>query len=265
MASSASASLWASLIKKEFRQVWRSFRLPGLCLTLLSLAIMDPLASKYMGEIIARFAQGITIIVPPPTAEQAMETFLGDVGELGLLAVIAITMGSVASEKASGVSAFVVTKPVSRLTYVLAKYAVLAAGVAAGIGGSAAVAYLYTWTLLGPVQSSRACLATLAMASYAELVMTVTFSASMALPGSLAAGGMGLASMFLMGIAGSLLRGTRIGPYMPSALVGGATSLLRGLGQAGLVDALMKPLASAAALGILLWVLGFRKFQRLAL
>jgi len=252
-------------MKKEFRQAWRSFRLPGLCLTLLFLAIMDPLASKYMGEIIARFAQGITIIVPPATAEQAMETFLSDVAELGLLVVIAVTMGSVASEKASGVSAFVVTKPVSRLTYVLAKYTILAAGIAAGIGGSAAVAYLYTWTLLGAVQLGRACLATLAMASYAELIMTVTFSASMALTGSLAAGGAGLASVFLLGIAGSLLRGTRIAPYIPSALAGSASSLLRSYGQAGLADVLLKPMASAAALGVLLWTLGFRKFKRLAL
>ncbi len=220
------------LLTKELRQAWRSFRLPALYLALLFLAIMDPLSTRYMGELLRKFATGITIVVPPPSAEMAVGSFIGDIVEIGLLIVIAITMGAVAGEKASGVATFVVTRPVSRRAYVLAKYCVLAAGLAAGIAASVALASLYSWTLIGPVPASRVALAAVAVGLYAELIMSATFAASMVAGSPLAAGGTGLAFMLAAGILGSLLSRSAVGPWLPTALMGNANLLLTGVSNA---------------------------------
>lgn len=253
------------LVKKEFRQVWRSFRLPALYLILLFLAVLDPLSSRYMGEIIQRFAQGMTIIVPPPSAEQAIGSFIGDIVEVGLLVIIAITMGSVAGEKAAGVTAFIVTRPVSRRSYILAKLGVLAVGIAAGITASVTVAWLYTWTLIGPLPASRVALAALSVGMYAELVMVATFTASMVLPGALAAGGAGLAVVIVLGIAGGVLGKSAVGPYLPSALTGNAGLLLGGAAPGKVASLLLKPGMTSVLLGAVLLGAGLARFRRLDL
>lgn len=255
----------ATLVMRELRQSWRSFRLPAFYLTLLFLAIMDPLTTRYMGEILERFAQGMTIIVPPPSAEQALATFIGDIVEIGLLVVIAITMGSVAGEKVSGVTAFMVTKPVSRRAYISAKLAVLGGAVAGGIATSVLLAWLYTWSLIGPVPGPRVALAALSIGLYAELIMAATFSASMVLPGTLSAGAAGLGTMVVLGVTGAVLGASGIGPYLPSALMRNASLLLAGTTEAGAASLLLKPGLTAVALGALLLAVGFARFKKLDL
>lgn len=247
------------LLRKETRQAWRAFRLPALYLTLLFLAIMDPLSTRYMGEILQKFATGVTIVVPPPSAEMAVGSYIGDLVEIGLLVIIAISMGAVANEKSTGVAAFMVTKPVSRGAYVASKYVVLSLGIALGVAGGVLIASLYTWTLIGPVGVSAVTLAAIAICLYAEMIMTVTFAASMVSSGALAAGGVGLGFMILTGIAGALLGQTSAGPYLPSALIGNANRLLSGASSASL---LLKPgLTAVSVSAASLWA-GFAKFKR---
>jgi len=208
-----------TLVRREIRQNWRTFRLPALYLIFLFLAVTDPLVTKYMGEILARSAHGITVIVPPPSPSQAMIQFLGDFIELGALVIIAITMGSVAGEKASGVTSFMLTKPVSRKSYIVAKILVLGGGAALGMVAATVLAWLYSWSLLGPISFSRIAWAALSAILYAEFILAVTFGASMAVDSYLGAGGIGLLTLFLTSIAGSFLGNSAVGPYLPSTLV----------------------------------------------
>ncbi len=251
----------SALITKEIRQAWRTFRLPALYLALLFLAITDPLSTKYMGEILQRFSTGFTIVVPPPSAEMAVGTFIRDIVEIGLLVIIAITMGAVAGEKASGVTTFIVTKPASRRSYVLAKYGVLASGLALGIAASVLLASLYTWTLIGPVPASRVALAALAVGLYAELIMTATFAASMVTSGAPAAGGVGLAFMIVAGLVGTVFGRSSVGPWLPSALMGNANLLLTGSAES-MTDLLVKPSVTALVLAAVLLSAGLRVFRR---
>lgn len=250
------------LVGKEIRQAWRSFRLPALFLVSLFLAIMDPLTARYMGEILARLAQGVTIVVPPPSPGQAVAQYLGDIVEIGLLVVIAITMGSVANEKASGVTTFVVTRPASRRSYVAAKFVVLAGGVMAAIIAGTLVAGLYTWTLLGAPEWGRVGLAALSVALYVWLVFSATFAASMVAGSGLAAGGLGLATMIVMGAAGAVLGGTEVGRYLPSVLVGNVQFLLAGTGDVDIWARLVRPGITALVLSAVLLLLGYGRFRR---
>lgn len=253
------------LMMKEIRQSWRSFRFPALFLILLMLAIMDPLAARYMGAILARFAQGVTIVLPPPSAAQAVAQFLGDVIEIGLLVIIAITMGSVAGEKVSGVTTFFVTKPVSRKMYVLSKFLVLLGTLTAGIAGGTAVATLYSRTLIGLVDWARTFAAAVSTWLYALFILSATFAASMAMPSSLAAGGAGLAVHIATMVAGAVLGKSALAPYLPSILPGNTNAFLLIDSDVDVVARLVKPGMSSIVLSVLLLALGYRAFQRQAL
>ncbi len=250
-----------TLIRKELRQDWRSFRLPALYLVLAFFALADPLATKYMGEILRRFATGITITMPPPSAEQAMGQFLGDILEIGVLVVIAVTMGAVSAEKGSGVATFVLTKPVSRKAYLGAKLLVLSGGIAAGIAVSAAMAYAYTWTLLGRPNPGGAVLATLSTLLFAEFVFAVTFGASAALRSSLAAGGTGLIAFFLAMLIGSLLARTSVGPYLPSTLAASLGRFLAAPASNEAVLMILRPGLATLVLSGAILAAGYARFR----
>lgn len=251
-----------ALIAKEFRQAWRSFRLPALLLVLLFMSIMDPLSTKYMGQLLERFAKGIIIVTPPPTSAQAMSQFLGDVLELGILVVIGITMGTVAGEKSSGVASFIVTRPASRLAYVASKFFVLLTGLTAGIAGATLIASLYAATLIGPVDAGRTALAAVSVWLYAAFILCATFSASMAANGPLAAGGAGFAAYLTSALAGSLLGSTSIGKYLPYALVANIEIFLKGPEKAAIASRILRPAFISTVLSIAFLSLGFRSFRR---
>lgn len=251
-----------ALMTKEFRQAWRSFRLPALLLVLLFLAIMDPLVTKYMGEIFARFVEGVTIVLPPPSSTQAMGQFLGDVVELGVLVIIAITMGSVAGEKANGVASFIVTRPASRRAYVASKFLVLLGGLTAGIAGATSIASLYTVTLIGPVDGGRVISAAVSVWIYTAFIFCATFAASMAANGPLTAGGAGFAAFLVTALAGAVLGSASVGQYLPSALISNVNTFLSGSGDLEIAARILKPGAVAAVVSATLLALGFQSFKQ---
>ncbi len=250
------------LVRKELRQNWRSFRLPALYLTLVFLALADPLMTRYMSQILQRFASGITIVVPPPSPAQAMSQFLGDVLEIGIFVIVAITMGAVAGEKASGLASFVLTKPVTRASYVGAKLVVLAAGVAVGVVGAAALAHAYTWTLLGAAEPAGVALATLCALTYAEFFLAITFAASMVVPNALAAGGVGLGALLASTVLGSIFARSAAGAYLPSSLVAGIAHFLNTPAAGRSAAAFLRPAAVAVALAVAFVACGYLRFRR---
>lgn len=263
--SNVEGQLVRVLVIKEIRQSWRSFRFPALFLILLMLAIMDPLSVRYMGEIIARFARGVTVVMPPPSPGQGVAQFLGDVVEIGLLVIIAITMGSVAGEKVSGVTTFIVTKPVSRKTYVLSKFLVLLGTVTASLAGGTVVATFYSRSLIGPVDWARTFAAAVSTWLYAFFILSTTFAASMAMPSPLAAGGTGLAVHIATALAGAVLGKSALSPYLPSVLPGNANAFLLMGSDVDVVARLVKPGMTSVVLSLLLLALGYRAFKRQSL
>lgn len=253
------------LVLREIRQSWRSFRFPSLFLIILMLAIMDPLTARYMNEIVARYSQGITVVLPPPSPAEGVAQFLGDVVQIGFITIIAITMGSVAGEKASGVTSFIITRPVSRKTYVLSKLIVLLGAVAISIAGGTLVAALYSSTLIGPVDWVKVLTAAVSVFLFSILVLSATFAASMALTSSLAAGGVGLAVLILISVAGALLNKSSIGPYLPSVLSSNINVFLSADQTVDVAGRLVRPGVTTLVLSSILLLLGYRAFRRQAL
>ncbi len=242
------------LLTKEMREQWRTSRLLVVCALFLFFGLVSPLVARYQGELLRRFVSDLQITLPPPTARDAVDQLLKNLGQTGPFAAILLAMGAVAREKERGTAALVLTKPVSRTAFLAAKFLALAATLAAGVALGGAAAYLYTAILFErlPVGGFLACcgLVLLTLLVYAA----VTFLGSTLVDSTLPAAGIGLAALFaagLVGISPGLQR------YTPSGLAAPARALALGQGSAGLWTPLLVSLGIVVAALALAW-LSFR-------
>ncbi|HSW35217.1 MAG TPA: ABC transporter permease subunit [Candidatus Limnocylindrales bacterium] len=251
-----------TLLLKELRWNWRSFRYPAFLLVVLFFALLDPPMTKYTSEIITYFAEGLAIVMPDPTPEDAFVAYLSDVSQIGILVLIFVAMGSVSREKETGVTGWILSKPVSRWQYLAAKVIVLYLTIILGILGCSTLAYLYTTTLLGTFSLAGAAWATMSLIAFVLLFGTVVFTFSTILKSPLQAGGLTLTIFFLMGILNLFVAGTEAARLYPSTLISQLRPLVEGTTA---LPEIAEPLAVSLGLCALLLFLAGRRFARMEL
>src|SRR5260221_7208019 len=143
-----------SLLEKEVVEAWRTYRLAVICALFLALGIVAPLTTRYLPNIIAAFApSGFQVSLPPLGVPDVIDQLLKNIVQFGALAASLTTMGAVASEKERGTAALVLTKPVPRLAFLMAKLP--ASGLLFGLAIALPTvrAWLSTTYLFDPVQA----------------------------------------------------------------------------------------------------------------
>ena len=132
------------MIRKEVKEQIRTQKLLLLSLVFIFFGVLSPILTKNLQEIV-RSAMGIE--VPPAQPVDAYLQFFKSVNQLGILVFVLLFMGCVALEKERGTAAMILSKPVSRLEFILSKYVttVAAAVFALFVGGM--LCYGYTGTL----------------------------------------------------------------------------------------------------------------------
>ncbi|MEJ9229158.1 ABC transporter permease [Peribacillus butanolivorans] len=136
------------LAKKEFVQMVREFKVIWLPLVFIFLGLTQPVVSYYLPSILKALGggQGITID-PSMAAQKGGEVLASTLGsqfdQLGVMIIIVSTMGVVQSDKANGMLAFILTRPVTVVSYisgkVISNYLFVACSVVLGY----LVSYLY--------------------------------------------------------------------------------------------------------------------------
>jgi ABC-2 type transport system permease protein len=145
-----------------------------------------------------------------------------------VLAVL-LAMGTLAREKERGTAAMVLSKPVSRADFLLAKFAALSLifGLCLVLAGLAC--YYYTLVLFDGVGKARFVEMNLLLCLFLEFYLAVTLLGSTVARSQVAAGGLGLGAVFVVAILGAL---PCVGDYMPTALLVWARTLMAGAGEA---------------------------------
>ena len=209
----------------EILRTWRIWVLPGV---LLFFALSGPILAKLTPQLVGSLTsgQGVSITVPPPTYLDAYTQWVKNLGQIGVFLLIGVSAGLVAGERARGTAVLVLTKPVSRGGFVVAKYLANAVLVIA----ATAVGTLITWGLTAAI-FSEAPPARLFAATAAWLVFALMLLAAMVLLSSamstLAAVGVGVGIFAALGILNLWGPAVR---YTPAGLLGAPSNLL--LGQA---------------------------------
>ncbi len=207
------------LLEKELKSNWRSFRYPAFLLVILFFALLDPLMLRYMNEILGYFATGIEIIMPDPTPQDAYLSFLSDVSQIGIFVLIFAAMGCVAREKETGVTGWLLSKPISRWKYLFAKLLSLYGLIIIGIFSCSAIAYLYTTSLIAQPPLVESVWATINLVVFTLFIASITFSLSALLKTPLQAGGITLLIFFLSGILNLFIANSAAADYYPNTLL----------------------------------------------
>lgn len=214
----------------EIRRTWRMWVIPGI---LLFLGLTSPIIAAITPALVKSVTasqRGVVMQLPPPTALDAFAQFLKNLDQFVLIAIIIAGAGVISGERASGTAILVLTKPLSRGAFVVAKILsqllLLVTATALGTVATLAVtAMIFTGARAGPV------FATVALwLLYATLLVVVMTLFSAALKSRGAAAGAGLGFLFftlLLSNWAPAARYTFVGiiPAMSGALTGRALSL----------------------------------------
>lgn len=246
-----------TLLWKEFLWNWRSFRFPALLLVFLFHALLDPLTIRYMPEILEYIGE-FEIIMPDMLPEDAVAGFLSSISQIGILVLIIISMGQVAKEKESGVTGWMLSKPVKRLAYLSSKVINLYSVVIVGIASAVIVGYFYTKLLMGPVDTGATAWAALALITYALFIASITFFLSTIMKTPLQAGGLAILVFFLSGALQLIIGSTAARRFYPNTLLSEMGNLVYGITSPA---ELAIPLLTTFCLCLLLIAAAVKKFS----
>jgi ABC-2 type transport system permease protein len=145
-------NLWTAF-KKEWLEQRRTHRLLIAVVVLAAFGMLSPLMAKFMPEIFSLIpgAEQIASIIPAPTVNDAVAQYIKNITQFGVLMALLFCMGAVASEKEKGTAALVLSKPMGRGSFILAKFLAVAATFGLGMAAAALGGYYYTYYLFEPL------------------------------------------------------------------------------------------------------------------
>ncbi len=207
------------LLKKELREVCRTRRFLIVVAILFVFGLLGPLTVKYMPLILTEVPgvpEGLADVMPEPDIAMAIDEYVQNLSQFGVILAILVPMGAVVSEKKSGTAAMVLSKPVSRAAFLGAKWVlysfVFVVGVfIAGLGG-----YYYLGVLFDWVEPLNFLALNGLIAIYLMMFLAITLFASSICPSQLAAAGSSFGVLVILGFVGMI---SSISPYLPAALM----------------------------------------------
>jgi ABC-2 type transport system permease protein len=245
---------FATLLRKELLEQWRTRRLVIVGIVFLLFGLMSPVLAKYTPEILKSVGTGMpgaTITLPPASTADAVGQLAKNVGQLGILIAILLSMGSVAGEKERGTAAFLLTMPAGRAGFLLAKLVAIGTTLLVAMALATAGAWAYTTALFEPLPvggtAAMGVVLWLALLAFAA----ITFLASTVFSSQLVAGGVGFVAFVVLSIVAAL---PVVGEWSPMAATAVAIDL--GLGKAptaaipaiaGCIACILVPAAAAVA------------------
>ncbi|WP_332698758.1 hypothetical protein [Halalkalibacter lacteus] len=111
------------LIKKEFVQMARDLKVIWLPIVYIFLGVTQPVVTHYLPSILEALGGGQGITIDPSMTDQKggevlASTLVSQFDQLGIIIIVISIMGIVQTDKANGMLAFILTRPVTVLSYI---------------------------------------------------------------------------------------------------------------------------------------------------
>lgn len=239
-----------TLLRKELREQWRSYRLLIVAAVLTAFALLGVLSVKYLPVLLANMAgvpEGLAQVMPAAEITMAVGEYVDSIVQFGVILAILVPMAAVVGEKVSGTAEITLSKPVSRLSFLLAKLIGYGFNFAVGIFVAALGGYYYTGLLFEWLPLARFALMNGLVLIYLLVFVAISLLASTLARSQLAAAGLGFGALIVFGLLGVF---PNLAPYLPAALVGWARATIL---TPGVVPAWK---ALATSLGLIVFALG---------
>ena len=220
--------MFITLLKKELREQRRTHRLLIFIAGFTIIGLLSPLIARYTPLLLRSIPDipaGLADLVPDPTLKDAVDQYLKNFSQIGLLLVIVLTMGLIAQEKERGTAAMLFSKPVRRSAFVLGKWLASLASLLAGLLLAAASCLLYTFILFEPLPVADFLALNALLAVFLGVYLTLALAGS-ALARSQS---MGAVAAFVLVICVLVLGSIPgLGDYMPGQLLTSGQALVMG-------------------------------------
>jgi len=239
---------------REILRTWRIWVLPGI---LLLFALTSPVLARFTPEIL-RAAGGDQLkglVVPTPTYHDAYAGWIKNLSPAALFALIIAYGGLVCSERKSGTAVLVLTKPLSRTAFIMAKAVVHSAFLAVLVIAGTLITWGLTAAIFGPAPGAALWSASLAWLLLGVLLIAVMTLLSVLFGSAAGAAGAGLGVYVLLLVASYL---KPLGTYSPAALAAKVPSSL----VAGKDVAVLWPVLTSLLLAAVLFALAAFAFRR---
>jgi ABC-2 type transport system permease protein len=219
------------VLRKELMEQWRTKRLLIVAAVLVLFGLTSPLLAKLTPELfksIPGLPPAMAAAFPTPTLADAVGQYIKNMSQFGILLALLMTMGNVAQEKERGTAAIMMTHPVSRFTFLSAKFIATGITFFACLVPTALGCWYYTLLLfkalpLGPYLALNGLMLLVFLVYIAVTILCSTIARSQG-----AAAGLAFAALILIAGIGSL---PRIDEFFPGRLFGWGQTLLLGNGS----------------------------------
>lgn len=214
-------------LRKELLEQWRTYRLLVVAVVLLVFGLLSPLTAKFMPEMFKMLPQGeqFAALIPPPTAADAVGQYVKNSTQFAVILALLVTMGAVAVEKDKGTAALMLVKPLSRLSFLLAKFVALGVTFAVGIALAALACYYYTLLLFAALDVPAWLALNGLLLVFVLVYVALTLLSSTVSRSQVVAGGLGFGWILLLSLVGAI---PQVGDVMPGALVSWGSRLVLG-------------------------------------
>lgn len=212
---------------KELAEIVRTWRVWVVLGVLGFFAVLSPVAAKYTPLLISSLGtgqQGVVIKIPEPTYIDSYLQWVKNLGQIGMMLVLFASAGLIAGERASGTAALVVTKPVSRTSFVVAKYLSQALLVTIATALGVLIVLGGTQLLFHTAPAARVAAATAAWLGVALVAVALAEALSAAFPTIAAA----ILSLLVWALSGVVSLWRPAVDYSPIGLLGAPADLLAG-------------------------------------
>ena len=247
---------FAAFAGKEAREIlrtWRIWVLPGI---LLFFALTGPVLAKLTPQLVGALAgdQLKGLVIPTPTYHDAYTQWIKNLSQIALFALIIIYASIISSERKSGTAVLVLTKPVSRTAFVIAKAVVHSAFLAVLVVTGTLITWGVTAAVFGQAPGSALWSSSLVWLVFGVLFIALMTLLSVLIGSAAGAAGAGLGAYALVSIAAIW---KPLGTYSPAALATMPSSL-----AAGKDVAVLWPVLTSLLLAAALFALASRAFRR---
>jgi ABC-2 type transport system permease protein len=216
------------VLRKELLEQWRTYKLLIVAAVLVVFGLISPLLAKLTPELlkaVPNMPPALAFAIPVPTLNDAVAQYVKNMSQFGILLALLMSMGSVAQEKERGTAAMMLTRQVSRETFLLAKFTALAVTFAASLVLASLGCWYYTLLLFQaldwiPFLALNGLMLVVFLDYIAMTLLCSTLARSQA-----AAAGLAFCGLVLLGGLGAL---PRIGDFLPGKLFSWGTALLIG-------------------------------------
>ena len=207
----------------EWLRLTRSRRWIALVAVYLVFGLIGPVMAKYMAGLLEHVQSGITITVPPPQPKDGIVNYLSQVGQIGLIVVVAIAAGAMSFDSRRGIATFLRTRASGMWALVAPRFTVNAVAAVLAYTLGLLAAWYETALLLGSLPVGAMLAGLLCESVFLVFAVAVVAASASFARSTLGTVGIALAALIVLSIVGTI---GAVHDWLPSTLSGATVELL---------------------------------------